>query len=96
MVGSKGGPGGVNQTRPLLKTGGQQAILGVQVLKKCLVELQNLENIDPNRWLIPNRRMKTARSGRGELLELLVRTVRSGEHQECQGLLIQCCGTDTF
>jgi hypothetical protein len=83
----------VNQTRPLLTTGGKQAILGVQVLKKCLVELQNLENIDPNRWLIPNRRMKTARSGRGELL---VRTVRSGEHQECQGLLIQCCGTDAF
>jgi hypothetical protein len=44
MVGSKGGPGGVNQTRPLLKTGGQQALLSVEVLKNCLDELQNLEN----------------------------------------------------
>ena len=32
-------------TRPLLKTGGQQALLSVEVLKNCLDELQNLENI---------------------------------------------------
>ena len=44
MVGSKGSPGGVNRTRPLLKTGGQQAILGVNVLKKCLDDLQNSPN----------------------------------------------------
>ena len=59
MVCSKGGPGGVNQTRPLLTTGGIQAILGVQVLQKleCLVELQNLENIDPNQ-MAPKARKK--------------------------------------
>jgi hypothetical protein len=51
IVGSKGGPGGVNQTLPLLTTGGTQAILGVQVLQKRLDELQNLENIDPNQTL---------------------------------------------
>ena len=57
MVGSKGGPGGVNQTRPLLTTGGIQAILGVQVLQKCLDELQNLENIDPKQ-MAPKARKK--------------------------------------
>ena len=57
MVGSKGGPGGVNQTGPLLTNGGKQAILGVQVLQKCLVELQNLENIDPNQ-MAPKARKK--------------------------------------
>ena len=57
MVGSKGGPGGVNQTRPLLKTGGQQALLSVEVLKNCLDELQNWENIAPNK-MAPNARKR--------------------------------------
>ena len=57
IVGSKGGPGGVNQTLPLLTTGGTQAILGVQVLQKCLDELQNLENIHPNQ-MAPKARKK--------------------------------------
>ena len=57
MVGSKGGPGGVNRTRPLLKIGGQQALLGVQVLKNYLDELQNLENIAPIK-MAPNARKK--------------------------------------
>ena len=56
-VGRKGGPEGVNQTGPLLTNGGKQAILGVQVLQKCLVELQNLENIDPNQ-MAPKARKK--------------------------------------
>ncbi len=34
MVDIKDGTGGVNQTRPLLMTGGKQAILDVRVLKK--------------------------------------------------------------
>ena len=57
MVGSKGSPGGVNRTRPLLKTGGTQAILGVKVLERCLDELQNLENIAPIK-MAPNARKK--------------------------------------
>jgi hypothetical protein len=40
--------GTVNQTRPLLTNGGKQARLGMQVLEKCLDEVQNLENINPN------------------------------------------------
>ena len=47
----------MNQTRPLLTTGGIQAILGVQVLQKCLDELQNLENIDPKQ-MAPKARKK--------------------------------------
>jgi hypothetical protein len=33
----------VNRKRPLLTTGGKQAMLGVKVLERCLDVLQNLE-----------------------------------------------------
>ena len=55
MVGSKGGPGDVNRTHPC--SCGQQTLLGVEVLKNCLDELQNWENIAPNK-MAPNARKK--------------------------------------
>ena len=55
MVGSKGGPGDVNRTHPC--SCGQQTLLGVEVLKNCLDELQNWENIAPNK-MAPNARKR--------------------------------------
>ena len=52
---NKGGPAFVK--RPLLTTGGKQAMLGVKVLERCLDEVQNLENIAPNK-LAPQARRK--------------------------------------
>jgi len=56
MLGHRGAHAGVNRTRPLLKTGGTQAILGVKVLERCLDELQNLENIASNKMAQQARR----------------------------------------
>jgi hypothetical protein len=85
MVGSKGGPGGVNQTRPLLTTGGIQAILGVQVLQKCLDELQNLENIDPNQ-MAPKARKKLGQVCKDMAAGLSGVELGTGKLLRCSGM----------
>ena len=56
MLGHRGAHAGVNRTRPLLKTGGTQAILGVKVLERCLDELHILKKIAPTKMAPQARR----------------------------------------
>ena len=46
----------MNRTRPLLKTGGKQAMLGVKVLQRCLNDLHNWKDLEPNTMALQARR----------------------------------------